>query len=1194
MNEELAKQHVLEYFNGDQLAADVWWNKYRLETDGISEIHPLEMFKRCAREIAAKESEMLAPALERFKDKKIPNLSQFGDKYFKELTQFLSDNNEHHFTKTIYDTYEDMLMNFDGAVLGGSMYSGIGNKAAYQSLSNCFVLGQPFDSYAGIISKEHEIIQVEKRRGGAGIDLSTIRPEMAEVHNQSKYACGPLLYLNRYSNATREVSQNGRRGALMASIRVAHPDSLQIVNAKRDKTKITGANVSIIISDEFMDCVLTEQDYIQRFPVTLQVPKHLDIDSMEYDKLIYDENSQGYFRKINAHNFWNEIVRANYECAEPGIMWEGTFVNYSTDGVYPQFRYVTSNPCFSGHTPLLTDKGYFPIETLVDTTVNVWNGVQWSAVTPKVTGTDQEMVEVALSDGTVFENTLYHKYPVWKNGKEIMVEASNLNVGDKLSKFELSPIEYGGILENGVMYSNGFYSGDGTTQYNSTRLYGDKIKLVDKLIGGVISNETKSNFYGTDYIDFGFSCELFGKNFVPINNYSIKSRLEWLSGLIDADGSLDKNTGSCQIGSTNNKFLCDVKLMLTTLGIHSKINVDPRSGMRDLPDQKGGSVSVMCKVCYRLLINSKSMCKLVGMGLETYRVKCIGFSPNRDASRFVTVKSVTPIENADKVYCFNEPFRHKAVFNGILLGQCGEIGMGEYDACRLLALNLFACVDKPFTVEAGIDFVKLYENSYKQMLMANSIIDLEVDYIKNIIDKIERTSGEQDLMEFEKSVWMKILNVCQQGRRCGCGFLGLGDMLAAIGEPYADSPIVEKVMQTKMKSELDCTIDLAIIYKPFDGWLHSAEFNDMFDMIEHTFPDQYQRMALYGRRNVSWSTLAPTGSGGIISQLTGGIEPLFMPFYKRRKKCMVPTDRVDYVDVDGEKFTEYFVIHPKLKMFSEIAFDYTNWDSVTENTLQNMYELSPYHNNCAGDIPHNVRVDMQALIQKYTTHSISSTINLPKDVKVDVIDSIYRSAYTKGLKGVTVYRDGSRGGIMVSNNNEDKSTWFEEVKAPKRPDKIEADLHLIRYNSDVYCVIVGLFNGKPYECFVCYVKEMPDLKYPLKGEIVKRGTDRYCFYSEELDINDIQNCDSDTKIFGLMVSTMLRHRIPLKKIAKTFRKSEMLISDFSNKILHVLTKYIPDGEVDDFCEDCWEKDKIKVKMTYQGGCCMCPNGHSKC
>lgn len=1309
-NEEEAKNEVLKYFNNDQLAADVWWSKYRIDEDNVVETHPTEMFKRCSTILADKETDILYPAIQNLNtldkwEKVSDMLSEKGYNYFSSFRQ----TSKSYMQNRLRGIYDGMINDFSTTVLGGSMYAGIGNINAFQSLSNCFVLGQPHDSYAGIIFKEHEMVQVEKRRGGCieenteviirgkghtkiknvkigdfilsfntttkndewkevkdwyytdvpldeqidvlyengthletskkhpvlsmtedgykfvnfysgelenstnkspnksaniidysydeklsdigcfdennfneilsrtkvktiinddkvqkkyidivvdgnenyyagkfgfvnihncGTDLSTIRPEMAVVHNQSKYACGPILFLNRYSNATKEVSQNGRRGALMVSIRVAHPDAIQIINAKRDKTKITGANISIIISDEFMDCVFQEKDFIQRFPVTASIPKHIDVQSLEYNKKILDEKTGIILQRIVARDLWNEIVRANYECAEPGIMWEGTFVNYSTDGVYPQFKYVTSNPCFAGKTPVLTDKGYFQVADLNGQTVNVWNGEAWSAVTPKVTATNQEMLEVTLSDGTVFENTIYHKYPIKINNEVIMVEAKDLVPKMIIMPFNLPLVE--GEL-----------------------------------------HKPKSDMYK-------FGCK---SEHIPLSNYSIQSRIDWLNGFVYEYGSIGTYGTSLNYlqfkvtTKKDKKILDDVKLLLTTLGIQTGIT---RYGV-------GGYK-------YTLMIMHSDLSSLIKFGLDVTKfgdrdyhkeVKDInGRVMNPD--KLIYVEKIREIANADVVYCFNEPIHHKAVFNGILLGQCGEIGMGEYDACRLLALNLFSCVDKPFTKEATLNYDKLYDNAYHQMLMANSVIDLEVDYINNIINKIEKTSITPELMEFEKSIWVKILNVCQQGRRCGCGFLGLGDMLAALNLPYRSCAEVEQVMQTKMKAELDASIDLAIIHKPFDGWQHTLENNDMFDMIEHTFPEQYERMSKYGRRNVSWSTLAPTGSGGIIAQLTGGIEPLFMPFYKRRKKCMSVLDRVDYVDVDGEQFTEYFVIHPKLKMFCEITFGVYNWDLITEEKLKNMFEMSPYFENCAEDIPYSERIEMQSLIQKYTTHSISSTINLPKDTKVDTIDAIYREAYIKGLKGVTVYRDGSRGGIMVSDKNADKSDWFEEVKAPKRPDILDAYLHLIKYNNDNYCVIIGLLNDKPYECFVCYVSDMPKFVNPMRGQIVKRGADKYCFYSENLDINNIQNCDADTKIFGLMCSNMLRHRIPVKKIVKTFRKADMLITDFSNKILHVLAHYIPDGETDDYCEECWEQDRIKVKMTYQGGCCMCPNGHSKC
>lgn len=668
-------------------------------------------------------------------------------------------------------------------------------------------------------------------------------------------------------------------GALMQSLSCLHPDIENFIKIKRDKTKVTGSNISVMMTDEFMEAVEQGKYFILRFPTDKPVPEYINTSKLEYNKLFYDEISGMYLKRIDAEQMFHEFVQSNWEGAEPGLLFSSKLKNYSPDGVYPEYEFVTCNPC-------------------------------------------------------------------------------------------------------------------------------------------------------------------------------------------------------------------------------------------------------------------------------------------------------------------------------------GEQPLPAYDCCRLLALNMSNFVLNSFEKNAEFDFDAWYEACYQQMVIGNIIVDIEIAYVQRIIDKIDNGDGSEELKKFESDIWKKIQKKCADGRRCGCGIMGLGDTLAKLNLPYSgygdSAKIIKYIFKMKMQAELDASIDISILTKPFVGFDAEKEKcgNDFFEMLKEEFPEQFERMLKYGRANVSWSTVAPTGSGSILGQTTGGIEPLFMPFYKRRRKCMSETDRVDFIDVDGEKFMEYFVVHIPFMEFCEKKFNVNkeNWENITEEELEKMFKSSPYYKNTAPEIDVNSRINVQSIIQKFTSSAISSTINLPKETTQEQIYEIYINAFKKNLKGITIYRDGSRGGVLVSSDKQEgKSNFFEEVKAPKRPDELPADLHRIKYNGNDYCVIIGLFNERPYECFVCCIDDMPDISYPLKGKTIKIESGKYNFESDDLSISDIQNCDPDQKIAGFLISDMMRHRIPLKRIIKTISKTDFLITSYWTKLSKIIASYIPNGDLtDEYCPDCWEIYHQKVKYRRENGCLICPNGHSKC
>jgi len=546
-------KQLLDYFKGDELAANVWKSKYAQE----EETSPDQMHKRMAKEFARIEIEyqIAEPSSKEYNQLLVKNqLSQYGHDR-ENLTE-----------QSIYELFKD----FKYIIPQGSIMSNLGNKAV-TSLSNCFVIGQPTDSYGGICKKDEEMVQLMKRRGGVGIDLSSLRPAKTLVSNAAKTSTGVVSFMHRYSNSTREVAQDGRRGALMLSIHINHPDSLDFIKIKRDLSQVTGANISVKISEEFMKAVENDEDYILRFPCNKQISKDF-FTPKQYGELMTDGNGF-YWKLIKAKEYWNEIIKSAHGSAEPGIIFEDNHHNYSPDGVYPQFKGITTNPC-------------------------------------------------------------------------------------------------------------------------------------------------------------------------------------------------------------------------------------------------------------------------------------------------------------------------------------GEIFMQEYDACRLIAVNYFSFVNNPFTPEAKFDFEKFYKINYEAMRLSDDLIDLELEHIDRILRKIVEDPEPFEDRRTEFELWTKIKETATASRRTGLGFTALGDALAALGLKYDSEEgikLIEQISRTKMESELDCTIDLAILRGSFIGADTKLEFEDdglgnytgknkFYQFLATEFPEQTERMIEFNRRNVSFSTVAPTGTVSLMSQTTSGIEPLFSPYYFRRVK----------------------------------------------------------------------------------------------------------------------------------------------------------------------------------------------------------------------------------------------------------------------------------------------------------------------
>lgn len=562
---------------------------------------------------------------------------------------------------------------------------------------------------------------------------------------------------------------------------------------------------------------------------------------------------------------------------------------------------------------------------------------------------------------------------------------------------------------------------------------------------------------------------------------------------------------------------------------------------------------------------------------------------------------------------------------------CSEIAMQPNDACRLMVVNLYSFVKDPFTDKATFNYAKFYRINYEAMRLADDLVDLEIEHINKILLKISQDPEPDEIKINEYMLWMKIKNEASKTRRTGLGFTGLADTLAALGVKYDSEQALEiimDIMDTKMESELDCTIDLGKLRGTFTDWNPNNEFsvsgddqtgyvitggrNSFYDFIYNEFEEQTIEMYNYGRRNLSWSTVAPTGSVSILTQTTSGIEPLFLPYYTRRVKCE-EGEPGDFTDENGVEFKEFTVFHPKFNDWimyklhnlkdidfikilnkhtksSETVLDKIHLHiSNSEEFYKDLFELSPYYQATANDINWKKRIEIQALIQKYISHSISSTINLPSTVTKKEVSEIYYESWKQGLKGITVYRDGSRSGILISGSQTENTTKFEYNHAPKRPKVLKANYHFKTLNGIHYGVIVGLYHDKPYEIFVI---ENPLLHDDIKGEVIKIESGIYNFISPRYTIENLQESSvrNEEANHTRSMSLLLRHGIDPKHVIDQTEKVKLEFGSFAKVIIRTLKTYIKDKTVSSLkCDNCGDN------LVYEGGCMMCKScGESKC
>ena len=586
-----------------------------------------------------------------------------------------------------------------------------------------------------------------------------------------------------------------------------------------------------------------------------------------------------------------------------------------------------------------------------------------------------------------------------------------------------------------------------------------------------------------------------------------------------------------------------------------------------------------------------------------------------ETTKKIRIKQINIIENED-VYDIKVADNHNFFANGILVHNCGEIFMHE-DSCRLIHVNLSSFILDEYTENAKIDEEKLYEVFYETVRLGDDLVDLEANAINKILNKIE---NDGDLNGNEYKLYSRLLSNTLRGRRCGVGFFGLSDAIAKLGLKF-DSEESLKAIKHMMKimfvAEMDSEIDMSITRGSFPAYDNSIESigNDWYKMVANEFPHQYERMVRYGRRNVSFGTAAPTGSVAMLAHCSSGIEPIFMPFYTRRVKCTTSDDKVDFIDKDGEKFTEYITVHPTLKQWAKLKFgdEIESWNEKKWNIA---YEQSPWYKSIANDINWKKRVEIQGICQERITHSISSTVNLPNNVTEEEVSDIYIEAWKHGLKGITVYRDGCRGGVFVSTDKkkeskkDDVKELIENSTAKRRPKTLDAKI--IRFNNkgEKWVGIIGILDGEPYELFTGMLEKLNIPNWVENGVIVKNY--------EEKEINgeikkvsryDLCYIDKDgyrvcvegiSRIFnpefwnyGKLISGLLRHHMPISYIVKVItglKLDDSSINTWKNGVVRALRKFESSIEIEDEkCPDCGGR------LVRDGGCIHCIDcGYSRC
>jgi len=1174
---EKALEISMSYFDGDELAAKVFLDKYALRDSeqNLLESTPEQMHRRVASEIA------------RIEKKKFKN-PMSEDEIFGYLD---------HFKRIVPQ---------------GSLLYGIGNPYQFVSLSNCFVIDPPLDSYGSILKQDEELVQISKRRGGGGTDVSNLRPDGAATTNAAKTSTGIIPFMDRYSNSIREVGQSGRRGALLLSLDVRHPEILKFVKVKKDLQRVTGANLSVRLMDKFMDSATgKENEYELKWPVDAENPK--------------------ISRIVDSKNLWRQIIENAHATGEPGLLFWDTIIRESPADCYAEFGFTTrsTNPCITDDMWISTSDGPKQVHELIGKQfVSITNGKLRTSDTRGFYKTGNKNVyQLKTKNGYTLKCTENHKIKqAEKNGRKYSnkwTELSNLHTGDfiVLNNARNSAKWSGeGCFEEGWII--GSLLGDGCFSEGSAKLsYWGNNKFAMRNIASqyIRDNMSCRSDMGTgssstvcavkrnvtslkskslsDYSHRFFSDDKNLKNKIETMGYDFCRG--FISGWFDADGTVlsDKNKGSYSVRLSSVKIdnLKIAQRILLRLGVVSSIYENRKEkGYRLLPDGKGGEKAYLCQDQHELAISKDNLIEFnnkIGFNDEYKKDKLeniiSSFVRGPYKEEFVDEIVEIGLLGKEEVYDCTIPVSHEFDANGIVVHNCGEVPLCPNDSCRLMLLNAYSYVINPFTKDAKFDYDAFYADCQIAQRFMDDIIDLELECIDRILKKIKIDPEPEDVREREAALWEKIKKMCKSGRRTGTGLTALADTLAAIGVAYASKESISVVDKIYKTLKLGCyrgSVDMAKELGAFPVWDHELEKNNPFlNRIKDEAPELYNDMKKYGRRNIGLLTSSPAGSVSLETQTSSAIEPVFSLSHERRKKIN-PNDknsRVDFVDKSGDSWQRFTVVHPKVKIWMDI-------------TGETDISKSPWAGCCAEEIDWKKRIEVQSTAQKHIDHSISSTCNLPEDTTVETIAEIYEMAWKMGLKGITVYRKNSRDGVLVDNSScsERKEDKIQKHDAPKRPKILPCDVHHVSVKGEGYLVLVGILSDEPYEVFALKNGQIP--KSIKNGQITKVSRGGYKFTTgDEYEIPNIVDAGGQLEeALTRLVSMGLRHGADIEFIVNQLEKTNTAdFGSFEKAIGRSLKKYIKDGTKvsGESCEICGNE------IVREQGCKSCRScGWSKC
>ena len=823
------------------------------------------------------------------------------------------------------------------------------NTGKKATMMNCYSEGYVEDSMESILEIVNNIALTFKSQGGEGLSLSKIRPKGCGINHGQFKSDGIVPFMELFNQTTASISQGGsRKGALLMSLDAWHKEAPEFVTIKSNEGKIQKANLSLEIDDDFMSDVKKYYDHGE--VVTRHIIRDYNGNQVEYD--------------VTPINLYKLMMKQAYDWAEPGCIFTNRFRNYNLMEYCDDYNIVTGNPCVTGDTKILTDKGHYKICDLVGQKVKIWNGYKFSEVVPKLTATNQEIYKIKFSNGSELKCTPYHKF-ILKDGSRI--ECSKLVVGDKLIKCEMPIINGSEVLRNA--YTQGFFSGDGfvckdrNAKYIS--FYGQHKKPLIKYCA-IVNKREESEKRITCSIDVDYD-----KKFVPVNDYTIASKIEWLAGIVDSDGSNNVD-GSISITSIEKDFIRDIFYMLETLGVTSVWSKCKDSEIKEFPESMGGR-KYHTQNLYRIVISASDVTRLNKLGFNPHRVfnNCI---PNRDAKRFIEVVNIEQISEKQNVYCFTEKDNHSGIFNGVITAQCGEQPLAAKSACDLGSINLSELVLDPFTARARFDFE-----------MFGKAIDIAVRALDEIIDENKDNHALPEQREMS-------LNY----RNIGLGTMGMWDMLCKLKLKYGSQEskdFINILFGYMFRRAVIASSSLA----KEKGAFPKYDSNVLKSTIikRHFTDEELHKLEIdkYGLRNCSLLSIAPNGSIGSMLNISTGCEPIFQISYKRKTESLNGKD--SYYDVYTKTAKQYM--------------DLFHTDKLPD------YFVS------AGDIDWKDRIDIQAIMQDHIDTAISSTINLPNSATIDEIEQLYLYAWEQGLKGVTIFRDGcKRAGILTTDKNTKK------------------------------------------------------------------------------------------------------------------------------------------------------------------------------